>query len=72
MGGRITLARTGTEARHRLHWKHDDEARMPPSHVFGVPRDKEMIGSFLISPFSFACVCQAGVPSDAVYGSAIP
>ncbi len=45
---------------------------MPPSHVFGVPRDKEMIGSFLISPFSFACVCQAGVPSDAVYGAAIP
>ncbi len=45
---------------------------MPPSHVFGVPRDEEMIGSFPISPFSFACVCQAGVPSDSVYGSATP
>ncbi len=45
---------------------------MPPSHVFGVPRDEEMIRSFPISPFSFACVCQAGVPSDSVYGSATP
>lgn len=45
---------------------------MPRSPVFCAPRDEEMIGSFLVSPFSIAYAAQAGVPSDAVYGSAIP